>query len=133
MIEQSKQSDLKQRLAALLRDLQDGGGQDGEAMAMIGALAGELALSHKQQSWSATKGVMSRQTYNALLEKFRDSGNDNVQAGRIRNAYAIQAVALSLVAATQRDDPQTAEGERLLDVAIDHTVAVYLRNRRQQN
>src|SRR5690606_11524472 len=122
-----KQTDLLQRLAALLEDLREAGGQDGEAMAMLGTLAGDLARAHDRPSWSAAKATMTRQTYEALLEKFRTSGNEHVSAGRVRNAYAIQALALSLVAATQRGNAQIAEGERLLDAIIDQTVATYLR------
>ena len=44
-------------------------------------------------------------------------------SGQVKQAYAIQALAVSLVSATQRADTMLAEGEKLLDAQIDRSVA----------
>ncbi len=68
---------------------------------------------------------MSHQTYNDLLKIFENRGNEYHQAGKQKHAYAIQALAMSLISATMRSDPQMAEGEKMLDAIIDRSVAVH--------
>ena len=121
----TKEAEFKQRFASVLQDLQEAGTRDGETMALIGSLASELAASLKQQSWSGAKSVMTTETYNDLLKTFETKGNGHHQAGRIKQAYALQALAVSLIAATQRADQTMAQGEMLLDAIIDRSVAIY--------
>lgn len=121
----ARNADFKQRFAAVLRDIKENGAQDGEAMALIGSLASRLAGDLKQKNWTAAKAVMTMQTYNDMLKIFEKRGNENHQAGKQKQAYAIQALAMSLVAGTMRSDPQMAEGEKILDSLIDRSVAVY--------
>lgn len=122
----TKETEFKQRFAAVLLDLQEVGSRDGEAMAMIGSLAAQLADKLQQKSWSGAKSVMTSEIYNGLLKSFETQGNIQHQAGRAKHAYAIQALALSLIAGTQRSDPQMVEGEKLFDAIIDRSVAIYL-------
>lgn len=121
----TKEAEFKQRFAAVLRDMQQAGSQDGEAMALVGSLAAELATKLGQKSWSAAKLAMSAQTYDSLLRTFEQQGNAHHAEGRQKHAYAIQALAVSLIARTQRNDPEMAAGEKLLDSIIDYTVSVY--------
>jgi hypothetical protein len=121
----TKEAEFKQRFVAVLQDLQEAGARDGETMALIGSLAAELAASLNQQSWSGAKSVMTTETYNDLLKTFETKGNGHHQAGRIKQAYALQALAVSLIAATQRADQTMAQGEMLLDAIIDRSVAIY--------
>lgn len=121
----TRNAEFKQRFAAVLADIQQTGGQDGESMALIGSLAAELSANLQQPNWSSAKSVMSRQTYNDLLKIFEQRGNEYHSAGRDRHAYAIQALAMSLVASTMRADPQLAQGEKMLDAVIDRSVAVF--------
>jgi len=121
----TRNAEFKQRFAAVLSDIQKSGAEDGEAMARIGSLASDLAGTLKQQTWAATKANMTTETYNDLLKVFEQRGNEYHQSGKNKHAYAIQALAMSLVAATLRTDPQMAEGEKMLDAIIDRSVAVY--------
>jgi hypothetical protein len=121
----TRNAEFKQRFAAMLSDIQKSGAQDGEAMMLIGSLAADLAGTLQRQNWAATKATMSTQTYNDLLKIFEQRGNEYHRAGKTKHAYAIQALAMSLVAATLRADPQMAEGEKMLDAIIDRSVAVY--------
>lgn len=125
----TKEDEFKQRFATVLRDLQQAGAHDGEAMGLIGSLASELADQLQQSSWSGAKSVVTTETYNGLLKTFETQGNSLHQAGRAKHAYAIQALAVSLIAGTQRLDPQMAEGEKLMDAIIDRAVTLH----RQQN
>jgi len=125
----SKEAVFKRRFAAVLQDLQQAGSKDGEAMALLGSLAGELAAKAGQKSWTGLKSIMTADAYASLLRTFDDRGNRHHREGRAKHAYAIQALAISLVAATQRSDPAMAAGEKLLDSVIDYTVAVYFRQK----
>lgn len=121
----AKLDELKQRLGAVLEDLQSGAGGDPEAMWLIGSLTSEITGKVKARSWVEFKETMSPATYDKLLRDFQDVGNRLYQDGVVKRAYAMQALGLSLVCSTQRQDPAIADGERLLDAVIDGAVKLY--------
>jgi len=118
----------RHRLASVLRDLQTTAAEDGEAVAMIGSLAAQLADKVQRQKWSEAKDVMSPANRAELLRSFETRGNTMHQAGQTKQAYAIQALAISLLAGTMRQDRNIAEGEGLLDALIDRAVVLYRRH-----
>ncbi len=120
-----KQEELKQRMAALLRDLDDNARADPEAFWLIGSLAATLVDKARAKSWAGLKAEMTQDTYQGLVRDFQQQGNALWQAGKPKHTYAIQALALSIVASTQRSDPQLREGETLLDAVIEEAVRVY--------
>lgn len=121
----TKEPDFKNRLVEMLRDLQQGGSRDAEAMWLLGSLAADLADDLKSPDWSSAKRVLAGGGYDALLRSFQEQGNEHHRQGRIKHAYAIQVLAISLIARTQAADPDIASGEALLDQIVDQTVAVY--------
>ncbi|HHY50529.1 MAG TPA: hypothetical protein GYA10_12360 [Alphaproteobacteria bacterium] len=125
----TKADELKQRLAAVLRDLQREGGKDPEAIWLIGSLAAELADKAKAKSWPALKESMTQEMYEGLLRDFQTTGNALYQAGESKKAYAIQALGLSLVCLTQRHDAVLRDGEALLDSMIEGAVAIFRKTR----
>nr|WP_295888919.1 hypothetical protein [uncultured Devosia sp.] len=125
----TKEEDFKQRFVAVLKDLQENGSRDNEAMWLLGSLASDLADDLKAADWSALKRGMQAQTYDTLLRTFEAQGNEHHREGRDKHAYAIQVLAVSLIARTQGADPQMAAGEALLDQIVDFTVAVYRREK----
>lgn len=128
----SKQDDLKQRLAAVLRDLKEEGPGDPEAVWMIGSLTALITDKAGAPSWSVYKKSITRREYDGLLADFQRQGNGFYQAGEVKRAYAIQALALSLVCRTQKD-PEIRQGEALLDQLIQGAVAIFRRSQQQQN
>ena len=122
----SKEQQFKIRFATVLQDLQQTGSRDSETMWLIGSLAGELATKLGQKSWGGAKSVMTREMYDELLSAFEKQGNAKYAAGEVKHAYALQALAVSLVSGTQRADVQMVEGEKLLDALIDQSVATFL-------
>ncbi|HQZ13450.1 MAG TPA: hypothetical protein PK286_11265 [Devosia sp.] len=121
----TKQDILKQRLAEVLDDLKTSGGRDPETMWLIGSLTADLTSKVKANSWKEFKETMSPATYDKLLNDFQDVGNRLYQDGIIKRAYAMQALGLSLVCSTQRQDPMIANGEILLDAVIEGAVKLY--------
>ena len=123
----TKEQDFKNRFAEVLKDLQQNGSKDNEAMWLLGSLAASLADDLKSPDWSSAKRSMAAKTYDTLLHTFQSQGNEHHRDGRIKHAYAIQVLAVSLIARSQGGDPQIAAGEALLDQIVDYTVAVYRR------
>ena len=98
----TQEEDFRIRLVALLKDLQQGGADDGEAMFLLGSLAAGLADDLKSPNWVAAKAAMTPGTRDDVLRTFQDQGNRHHREGRAKQAYAIQALAMSLIAATLR-------------------------------
>lgn len=121
----TKEQDFKNRLLAVLEDLQQGGSRDAEAMWLLGSLASDLADDLGSPDWSSAKARLDRQVYDTLLLTLQDQGNEHHREGRVRHAYAIQVLALSLISVTQNSDPHVASGEALLDEIIDRAAALY--------
>jgi hypothetical protein len=121
----SKRDELKQRLAALLVDLRDEAPKDPEAIWLIGSLASDLTLKAKAPNWKAFKQKMTPDVYRTLVRDFQEQGNKLYQQNKRRHAYAVQALAISIVASTQRMDPQMRDGEALLDGFIERALTAY--------
>ena len=121
----TKDNDFKRRFAAVLQDLQQDGTKDPAAMMLLGGLASDLARDFKAQDWSQAKQSLNAENYDGLLKTFQSDGNALHAAGQEKHAYAIQALAVSLIAITQRADPDMVAGENLLDAIINRAVAVY--------
>ena len=121
----TKEQDFKTRFTEVLRDLQQNGSKDAEAMFLLGSLAADLSDNMQSQTWSQAKASMTHETYDVLLKQFEEQGKLHHAEARDKHAYAVHALAVSLIARTQRADPHLASGEQLLDQIIDYTVAVY--------
>jgi len=124
---QNPQASFKPIFFSVLEDLKNTAAEDGEAMALIGTLGAEIASRFNQQSWTGVKQSLTRENYDELLGAFQRQGTELNKAGQTKKAYAIQALAVSLVAGTQRQDTDIAAGEPLLDQLIDHTVGLVIR------
>lgn len=129
----TKEQEFKSRFAAVLQDLQQSGSKDSEAMWLLGSLASDLSDNLKSRTWTAAKTAMSAKTYDTLLHTFEAQGNEHYREKREKHAYAIQVLAVSLIARTQRADPQMEAGEALLDNIIDYTVAVYRKSKQAKS
>jgi hypothetical protein len=126
----SKTDELKQRLAGVLRDLQAEGGKDPEAAWLIGSLAVTLMDKTKAKSWSEFKAGLGQADYDTLIKDFQTQGNALWQAGKPKHSYAIQAIALSVVAITEHNDPLVRDGETLLDSVIEGAIRLYRKTQR---
>lgn len=121
----SIQDDLRQRLAVIVRDLDENGKHDPEAVWLIGSLAATITDKAGASSWPGFKNDISAATYDGLLIDFEKQGNALYASGEVKKAYAIQTLATSLICRTQRNDPHLREGEELLDAMITAAIGVY--------
>ncbi|WP_375452815.1 hypothetical protein [uncultured Devosia sp.] len=121
----TREQEFKRRFAAVLLDLQQHGIKDPVAMMLLGSLASDLSRDFKAANWTQAKQAMSSASYNTLLARLQTEGNAHVAAGRDKHSYAIQALAMSLVARTQQADPDMVTGAHLLDTVINSAVTAY--------
>lgn len=124
----TKEDEFKQRLAAVLHDLQENGREDPEALWLIGSLAGEIVEKSGKKSWVDFKRTISQDTYSQLLGDFEKEGNRQYREGDHRKAYAIQALGISLIAPTQ-DSREVRAGDALLDQFIEMTIGIFRKSR----
>jgi hypothetical protein len=114
--------DLRQRLGAILADLNAAGLEDGEAMYVLGGATAGLIDRGGAKDWTSFKQGLPAADFARLLKQVETEGNQLVADGKHKAAYALQALAVSLVASRQ-DDKVLRDGEQLLDAVIDTTVA----------
>ncbi|WP_055045232.1 hypothetical protein [Devosia sp. A16] len=120
----SKEEDFKDRFVAVLQDLRSSGGKDPEIMFLIGSLAARLLDRAKQPSWAAYKIALAPAAYDKLLGDFKTQGNAFHRDGKPKHAYAVQVLAMSLIARTQKD-PEVQAGNGLLDEMLGLLIAAY--------
>lgn len=118
------QNALRVQLATLLEDLRVTGSEDGEAMFMLGAGADRLASLAEVQSWSELKAKLIPADVLALLQQIDLEGKQALADDKIKHAYALQALGMSL-AATGNADPLVRAGAELVDQVIEETLTNY--------
>jgi hypothetical protein len=120
----TKEDDFKERFVALMQDLREHATKDREATWLIGSLATRLIDLYKLRSWGQFKTALTPPAYAKLLSDFEKEGNGFHKQGNAKAAYAVQVLAISLIARTQNDE-QVRAGDGLLDEMIQAMVAVY--------
>jgi len=129
----TRQEEFKRHLAVVIQDIQQAGQTDSETMALIGVAAVIVVDRLRQADWTSLKRSMSEANYTELLQSFDTQGNALHKAGRTKQAYAIQALATSLVARSWSADPDLAAGENLLDNVIDRTIVIHRKDVAQRH
>ena len=124
----TKEEDFKKRFIDLLADLHVNGRSDGEAMWLVGSLASNLLSETRLDSWAAFKRALSPEAFSQLLTTFQTQGNSIAAEGKQKAVYAVQVLAVSLIARTQ-SAPEVVSGEPLLDELIDVAIRGYRQNR----
>ena len=120
----TKEEDFKERFVALMQDLRANATKDPEATWLIGSLATRLIDLYKLKTWSQFKLALTPPAYFKLLSDFEKEGNGFHQQGKAKAAYAVQVLAISIIARTQNDE-QVRAGDSLLDEMIQAMFAIY--------
>jgi hypothetical protein len=120
----AKEQQFKEQFNAVLADLRDAGSRDDEAMFLLGSLAANLATDGGATSWRGLKALLSQDAYTSMLNTFQKQGRTLLKQKKPKAAYAMQVLAMSLIAHTQTD-PKMRMGENLLDTLIDRAADAY--------
>ena len=121
----TRDEDFKQRFDSILLDMRISGSTDAETMWLVGSLAARLIDQGQQPTWYSFKHTLSQPTFRSLISSFQKQGNDLAKTGATQQVYAIQVVAVSLVAVTQTDDPEIVEDDKVLDQIIEDAISIY--------
>lgn len=104
----------------LVDELADPARTDPQTLLALGALARRIMDDAKVMTWRAFKLGQTRELYDATLRVFQRQGNAMARDGKLRTAYAIQILAMSLIARTQQGH-EVATADARLDAIIDAT------------
>lgn len=124
----TKEDDFKERFIAVMKNLHTDGQKDAEAMWLTGSLAARLVDKTRQGSWTQFKASRTRRSYDQLLADFSVEGNAYHTQGKAKHAYAVQLLAMSMIARYQKDE-DVQFGLKLLDELIDRSIVTYKKNR----
>ncbi|WP_137152626.1 hypothetical protein [Devosia sp. FKR38] len=116
------ETELLAQLAEVVANLHDGGMQDGQAMFMLGAGADRLVSIRAHNNWSHFKAALTPADTIELLQHIDAEGNTALREEKGRQAYALQALALSLAAKDAELDTVRA-GAALLDQVIESALS----------
>lgn len=120
----TKEDDFRERFVAVMKDLRENGESDQEAMFLIGSLASTLMKRTNAPSWPAYKSNLQPVDYSLLISDFEKQGNKFHKDGKRKHAFAVQVLAMSVVANTQTHRDVT-EGNKLLDQYIASLVRAF--------
>jgi uncharacterized protein YyaL (SSP411 family) len=124
----TKEEEFKERFIAMMQNLRTIGIKDTEAVWLTGSLAVRLIDRSRSVTWKQFKTTRTKRGYDKLLADFELQGNGFNSQGKRKQAYAIQLLAMSLIANTQKD-PDLQIGESLLDDMIDYMIDYYRKNK----
>lgn len=125
----TKEDDFKARFIEMMRNLNEIGMKDLEAVWLIGNLAAKFIDRSRSSDWAQFRKTRTQRAYSSMLKDFEAQGNSFHSQGKNKNAYAIQVLAISMVAGTQKD-PDVVSGTAVLDDMIQYTVDYYRKNMR---
>ena len=118
----NKESLFNQQFSALVAELSDPAQADTQTMVAVAALARRMMDDAKVKSWADFKRSQTRELYDTTLRTFQKHGNELVKQKKLRTAYAVQVLAMSLIARTQTH-PDVQADDHKLDRIIDFLVS----------
>ncbi len=118
------EKNVKSVLITVLKDLSENGAKDPEAMWLIGSLATKLITDAKAKDWLELKARISPKGYDVTLGELQKQGHDLQVKGKVKAAYAMQAIAVSL-AAQRMNDKDTKKGNELLNQLISDAISYF--------
>ena len=121
------EQDLKNRMTTVLKDINDVGSKDPQAMWVLGSIGAQILTPTGKPSWRALRAAINDDDYKLLVNTFRDKGNEFAGKGDTKAAYAVQALSLSVVARSQTDKA-IIDGASLLDDIIDRAIIFFRHN-----
>ena len=114
----TKEALFREKFVGLLAELTSPSGEFADALVIVGALARRIMADAGVSGWTRFKESQSAASYDAALRTFQKHGNTLVAERKLRTAYAVQVLAMSMIARTQ-SDPAVQAGDRQLDQIID--------------
>lgn len=115
----------KTRFVNLMKDLGENAKNDPETIWLIGSLAGSIIEENKKKTWKEFKLSLTKDDFNRLLAAFQSQGTRLAKDKNHKSAYAVETLAISVIAPTMNKDPHIVEGNKLLDSMIGDAIKFY--------
>ena len=119
-------------LALVLTDLQKASARDPEAVMLIGSLADRIAKNAGEKDWNTVKLGLSETDHQYMVSTFARQIDETRAEGKTKVAYALQALATSLVG-SRMDDERVTSGVAILDEAIASARDFFVQNAPKAN
>ena len=117
----------KIRFVNLMKDLGDNASKDPETIWLIGSLAGSIIEENNKKTWKEFKLSLAKDDFNRLLSAFQSQGSRLAKDNNHKSAYAVETLAISVIAPTMKKDPHIVKGNKLLDTMITDAITFYRR------
>ena len=124
MTQQDYEKHLKSTLATVLKDLSEAGTKDPEAMWLIGSLATKFIEDSKAKDWVELKSRISPTGFELTIAELQKQIYELQKKGKIKPAYAAQAIAIS-IAAEKLKDKESKKGNELLNGLIANAIVYF--------
>jgi len=118
----------KSRFISLIADLGKNASKDPKTIWLIGSLAGSILADAKMANWTQFKSALSADAYDRMLAALKTQGNKLSQDGEHKSAYAVETIAISIIAPTMITDEHIEKGNHLLDKMIGDAIDFYHKN-----
>ncbi len=115
----------KTRFINLMADLGKNAANDPETIWLIGSLAGSIIEDAGKASWTELKLSHDKDAQNRLLAAFQSQGKQLAEDDNHRAAYAVETLAISIIAPTMAADEHINAGNKLLDKLISDAIKYY--------
>lgn len=115
----------KIRFVNLLKDLGTNASKDPETIWLMGSLAGSIIEENQKKSWKEFKLSLSKDGFNRLLAALQSQGNKLAEQKNFKAAYAVETLAISIIAPTMKSDKHLVKGNKLLDSMIADAIEFY--------
>ena len=135
--EANRQEFFTRRFFKVMEEMGENTKNDAEGVWMIGSLAASLLDQSQSRDWVHFKKTLTPEVYDGLIESLRKQGNQLAGEGKEKAAFAVEVIALSIIAPTQSDNNEhLVSGDKLLNKMVQDSVNFFRRNeaaRKQPN
>lgn len=115
----------KIRFVNLLKDLGENASKDPETIWLIGSLAGSIIEENQKKTWKEFKLSLSKEAFDRMLAALQSQGNNLAKQKNYKAAYAVETLAISIIAPTMKQDKHLVKGNKLLDSMIGDAIKFY--------
>ncbi len=127
--EANRQDFFIRRFFKVMKEMGQNTQNDPEGVWMIGSLAASLLDQSQSRSWAHFKKALTPEVYNGLVESLRKQGNKLAGEGKEKAAFAVEVIALSIIAPTQSgNNEHLSSGDKLLNKRVQDSVDFFRRN-----
>lgn len=119
----------RKRFLEVMKEMGENTRNDPEGIWMIGSLASSLLKQSQSPTWKRFKSALTPEVYNSLINSFRKQGNQLAKDGKEKAAFAVEVLALSIIAPTQSgQNEHIASGDQLLNKMVQDSIDFFHRS-----